>query len=230
MKMKRWMNARYASFLMRERRAKLRFPRNRAFRMQTPTAMNSMPIPRWSHALVALALAIGLAGCTATPPPKAPPPTKTLPFQFARANVAPVSGTLVSGSLRIIAQADGVYLTGEIGGLGRGRTHAIHIHERGDCSAADGSSAGGHFNPAGVAHGRAGSGAHHAGDMDNLVANEAGVARVDMRVRGLTLGGGGPTDIIRRAIVVHASPDDYSSQPAGNAGARIACGVIDPEF
>ncbi len=198
--------------------------------MQTPIAMNLMSIRRWSHALVALAFAVGLAGC-ATPPPKLPPPpAKTLPFQFARVNVVPVSGTLVSGSLRLIAQADGVYLTGEIGGLGRGRTHAMHIHERGDCSAADGSSAGGHFNPAGVAHGRAGSGAHHAGDMDNVVANDAGVARVDMQVRGVTLGGGGPTDIIRRAIVVHASPDDYSSQPAGNAGARIGCGVIDPEF
>ncbi len=187
-------------------------------------------ISRSSLPLVAVTLVAGLAGCTATPPPKAPPPAKTLPFQFARANLAPVSGTLVSGSLRIIAQADGVYLTGEIGGLGRGRTHAMHIHERGDCSAADGSSAGGHFNPAGVAHGRAGGGAHHAGDMDNLVANEAGVARVDMHVRGVTLGGGGPTDIIRRAIVVHAGPDDYSSQPAVNSGAPIACGVIDPEF
>lgn len=224
------MNVPHAPFLIRERRAKLRFPRDRTVRMPIyALAPNSMSIPLTKNILVAMALAVGLAGC-ATPPPKAPPPAKTLPFQFARANLAPVSGTLVSGSLRIIAQADGVYLTGEIGGLGRGRTHAIHIHERGDCSAADGSSAGGHFNPAGVAHGRAGGGAHHAGDMDNLVANEAGVARVDMHLGGVTLGGGGPTDIIRRAIVVHAGPDDYSSQPAGNSGARIACGVIEVDL
>ncbi|MBP6748198.1 MAG: hypothetical protein KA144_01055, partial [Xanthomonadaceae bacterium] len=77
-------------------------------------APKQMSIPRSvsrsSRALLAVALVAGLAGCTATPPPKAPPPAKTLPFQFARANLAPVSGTLVSGSLRIIAQADGVYL------------------------------------------------------------------------------------------------------------------------
>ncbi len=179
-----------------------------------------------SPAVIALVFAMTLVGCT-TPAPRTPPPAKTLPFQFAMVNLAPASGTLVSGQLRIIAQADGVYLTGEIGGLGRGRTHAIHVHERGDCSAADASSAGAHFNPAGVAHGRAGSATHHAGDLDNLVANEAGVARVDAHVRGVMLGGGGPTDIIRRAVVVHANADDYSSQPAGNAGARVACGVIE---
>ncbi len=179
-----------------------------------------------SPAFATLLLAATLVGCTTTAP-KTPPPAKTLPFQFAMVNLGPASGTLVSGKLRIIAQADGVHLSGEIGGLGRGRTHAIHLHERGDCSAADASSAGAHFNPAGVAHGRAGSATHHAGDIDNLVANEAGVARVDAYVRGVMLGGGGPTDIIRRAVVVHANADDYSSQPAGNAGARIACGVIE---
>jgi Cu-Zn family superoxide dismutase len=123
-----------------------------------------------------------------------------------------------------------VYISGEIGGLGRGRTHAIHLHETGDCSAADASSAGGHFNPTGAAHGRAGHGAHHAGDMDNLVANAAGVAKVDVHLRGVALGGGGPDDIIRRAIVVHANADDYSTQPAGNAGPRIACGVIEVDL
>ncbi len=177
--------------------------------------------------LAATMFAAMLAGCTTTAPLPKPPPAKTQPFQFAMVNLAPASATLVSGKLRVIAQADGVYLTGEIGGLGRSRTHAIHLHERGDCSAADATSAGGHFNPGAAAHGRAGSGAHHAGDIDNLVANDAGVARVDAYVRGVTLGGGGPTDIIRRAVIVHANADDYTTQPTGNAGARVACGVIE---
>ena len=113
-----------------------------------------------------------------------------------------------------------------IGGLQPGSSHGFHIHEKGDCSAADGSSAGGHFNPAAQPHGRAGHGAHHAGDADNLVADANGVARVDAHVDGVTLGGGAANDIAGRAIVVHAAADDYSSQPAGNAGARVACGVI----
>jgi len=102
----------------------------------------------------------------------------------------------------------------------------FHIHERGDCSAVDASSAGNHFNPSGAAHGRAGTGKHHLGDMDNLRADAQGRANVDIHLKGVTLGGGAATDIAGRALVVHANADDYRSQPAGNAGVRIACGVI----
>ena len=140
--------------------------------------------------------------------------------------MAPVSGTLVSGKLMIFAVDGGVRIEGELGGLGRNATHAIHIHEKGDCSAADGSSAGGHFNPATVAHGRVGHGAHHAGDTDNIVADAKRVARIDAHVSGVTLGGGAANDIAGRAVIVHAAADDYTSQPTGNAGARVACGVI----
>jgi Cu-Zn family superoxide dismutase len=119
-----------------------------------------------------------------------------------------------------------VRIAGELGGLARGSTHAIHIHEKGDCSAADATSAGGHFNPAQQPHGRAGSGAHHGGDMDNVVADANGVARVDVQAIGVSLGGGA-TDIGGRAVVVHAAADDYRTQPTGNAGARVACGVIE---
>jgi Cu-Zn family superoxide dismutase len=137
----------------------------------------------------------------------------------------PASGSLVSGKLNALPIVGGVRITGEIGGLARGSTHAIHIHEKGDCSAADATSAGGHFNPAQQPHGRVGSGPHHGGDMDNIVADSNGVAQVDVQALGVSLGGGA-TNIGGRAIVVHAMPDDYTSQPAGNAGARVACGII----
>src|SRR5690606_40802572 len=99
-------------------------------------------------------------------------------------------------------------------------------HEYGDCSATDGSTAGGHFNPATTDHGRVGHGAHHGGDSDNLVANADGVATVDARFEGVTLGDGAPTDIVGKGVIVHADPDDYATQPTGNAGARLACGVV----
>jgi Cu-Zn family superoxide dismutase len=121
---------------------------------------------------------------------------------------------------------DGLHLRGEVGGLMPGSRHGFHIHEKGDCSAADASSAGGHFNPTGQPHGRAGQGAHHAGDADNLVADAKCVARVDAHLGGLSLGNGAANDVAGRAVIVHAAADDYSSQPAGNAGARVACGVI----
>ncbi|GAB6196463.1 hypothetical protein PAGU2595_017730 [Lysobacter xanthus] len=120
----------------------------------------------------------------------------------------------------------GVHVTGELGGLAPNSTHGLHVHEVGNCGAADASSAGGHFNPAGAPHGRPDAGAHHAGDLPNITAGANGVARVDAHVMGLTLGGPGATNIVGRALVVHAQADDYASQPAGNSGARIACGVV----
>jgi Cu-Zn family superoxide dismutase len=179
------------------------------------------------RSLTVLSIVLGLAACASAPPPKPPPPKPQHRIQHAMANMAPASASLVSGRLLIDAIDDGVRIHGELGGLGRNGVHAIHVHERGDCSAADASTAGGHFNPDGVAHGRAGMPPHHLGDMDNLHANGQGVAKVDLRLHGVTLGSGAANDILGRAIIVHASPDDYTSQPTGNAGARVACGVIE---
>jgi Cu-Zn family superoxide dismutase len=159
-----------------------------------------------------------------TPPPAPPKPVSTA--QSATVVLASASGSLVSGKLTLRPMGDGVHLTGEIGGLTPNSVHAIHIHEKGDCSAADASSAGGHFNPAGQPHGQVGHGAHHAGDMDNLNSDAEGVAKVDAHASGVTLGGGAANDVAGRAVIVHAVQDDYKSQPAGNAGARVACGVI----
>src|SRR3546814_20109321 len=85
-----------------------------------------------------------------------------------------------------------------------------------------------HFNPTGIPHGRAGTPTHHAGDMDNLTANAQGGADVNIHLAGVTLVGGAANDIAGRAVIVHAAPDDYTSQPSGNAGARVACGTITP--
>lgn len=144
----------------------------------------------------------------------------------ATVNLAPASASLVSGRLTLVPMGDGVHITGEIGGLQPGDMRGFHIHQKGDCSAADASTAGGHFNPAAQAHGRSGHGPHHAGDTDNIVADARGVARIDAHVTGVTLGGGAGNDIAGRAVIVHAAADDYATQPTGNAGARVACGVI----
>ena len=181
----------------------------------------------------ALALALGaavLAGCASTGTPAAKPASSTSSAKStaSRATVvlAPASGSLVSGTLTLMPMDDGVHMTGEVGGLKPGDTRGFHIHEKGDCSAADASTAGGHFNPGAQSHGRSGQGAHHAGDTDNIVADAKGVARIDAHVTGVTLGGGAANDIAGRAVIVHASADDYTTQPTGNAGARVACGVI----
>lgn len=185
-----------------------------------------------SKRALALALAAAsLAGCASTGTPAAaaasnnPAPAKST-ASHATVHLAPASGSLVSGTLTLMPMGDGVHITGEVGGLKPGDTRGFHIHEKGDCSAADASTAGGHFNPAAQAHGRSGQGPHHAGDTDNIVADASGVARIDAHVSGVTLGGGADNDIAGRAVIVHAAADDYTTQPTGNAGARVACGVI----
>jgi Cu-Zn family superoxide dismutase len=135
------------------------------------------------------------------------------------------SGSSVTGSLKLADSKAGLRISGEVRGLAPGSEHGFHIHDKGDCSAPDASSAGGHFNPAGAPHGRMGSGAHHAGDMPNIKADAKGVAKVDQTVAGVSLAAG-PNGAAGRALVVHRDPDDYSSQPAGNAGPRVACGVV----
>ena len=190
-------------------------------------AASPQPEPVMRITALASFTLVALAACSSTPStsPSAPPAT-TSTAQQADAVLASASGSRVSGRLSLVPMGDGVHIRGEVGGLKPGDVRGFHIHEKGDCSAADASSAGGHFNPGGQAHGRAGQGAHHAGDTDNIVADAKGVAKIDAHVTGVTLGGGAANDIAGRAIIVHANADDYSSQPTGNAGARVACGVI----
>ena len=144
----------------------------------------------------------------------------------AMAQIEPTQGNTASGSIALTAEDGAVRLTGVIQGLKPNSEFGFHIHEKGDCSAPDASSAGGHFNPANADHGHPEGETHHAGDMLNLKSDAQGVAQVDTRAMGATLHSGLPTDVLGKAIVVHEGPDDYQSQPSGNSGARIACGVI----
>jgi len=112
-------------------------------------------------------------------------------------------------------------------GLAADREHGFHIHEAGDCSSGDGMSAGGHFNPHGKPHGPPSAAERHAGDLPALKADKDGRAKLDVAVDTITLRPGAAS-IIGRGLIIHADPDDYKTQPSGNSGARIACGVIKP--
>jgi Cu-Zn family superoxide dismutase len=116
----------------------------------------------------------------------------------------------------------------DIVGLTPGK-HGFHIHEKGDLSAADFSSAGPHFNPTKHKHDGTTGDERHAGDLGNVEADKSGKARGDVTVDGLSIGGGAATDITGRSIVVHQKEDDMKTDPSGNSGARIAAGVIEPK-
>jgi Cu-Zn family superoxide dismutase len=143
----------------------------------------------------------------------------------ASASLAPTKGNTASGTVTFVQAGDVVRVSGTISGLKPNAEHGFHVHEKGDCSSGDGMSAGGHFNPAGKGHGHHGGMERHAGDMPNLVADAYGKATFSIETKGITVGSGA-TDIIGKGLVVHRDPDDYKSQPAGNAGPRIACAVI----
>lgn len=105
--------------------------------------------------------------------------------------------------------------------------HAIHIHEKSDCSAADGSSAGGHWNPTYKKHGKWGEGECHKGDIGNFTADENGNGTITLSTDEWCIGCGDQTkDIVGKGLIVHANPDDFVTQPTGNAGGRIACSGI----
>jgi Cu-Zn family superoxide dismutase len=140
------------------------------------------------------------------------------------ATLAPSAGGSVAGTVTFVQEGSKVIVIADVSGLKPG-PHGFHVHEKGDCSAADFTSAGGHFNPGGQPHGDPSAGAHHAGDMPLLIADASGKAALRTEVSPMTIGGG-TNDIVGKAVVVHADADDFKSQPAGNSGARIACGVI----
>lgn len=142
----------------------------------------------------------------------------------ATAALEATKGNTVGGKVDFARKGDRVVVTANVTGLAPGE-HGFHIHEKGDCSSGDGMSAGGHFNPLGKPHAAPATADRHAGDMPMLVADGAGNARLTAELDVITIGGGA-TDIVGKAVIVHKDPDDYKTQPTGNAGARVACGVI----
>ncbi|MBD5801920.1 Superoxide dismutase-like protein YojM precursor [Azoarcus sp. Aa7] len=145
----------------------------------------------------------------------------------AEAPLAPTKGNTVSGTVKFTEVDGGVLVDASVTGLSPGK-HGFHIHEKGDCSAPDATSAGGHFNPTGKPHGEPAKGDHHLGDMPMLVADANGNAKLGTVLEGLTISGkgNGNGNIVGRGVIVHAAPDDFTTQPTGNSGARVACGVI----
>lgn len=144
----------------------------------------------------------------------------------AQAVLMPTQGHSTGGELSLQVENGALRVTGRVTGLTTPAAHGFHIHEIGNCSAPDASSAGDHFNPTALPHGQLGTGTHHAGDMPNLSADAQGEAQVDLLLPALEIGSNGPRDVLGRAVVVHEQADDYTTQPSGNSGARIACGVI----
>ena len=145
----------------------------------------------------------------------------------ATAQLQPTKGNKTFGEATFEQMGGKVHVVVYVQGLKPGQEHGLHIHEAGDCSSGDGMSAKGHFNPYGKPHGPQGSAERHAGDLPSLKADKAGRAKVDVVLDVITVTSG-PASIVGRGLIVHADPDDYKTQPTGNAGARIACGVIQP--
>lgn len=144
--------------------------------------------------------------------------------RHAMAELNPASGSNVHGTFHFYETSKGIHVVATVTGLTPGQ-HGFHIHEKGDCSTPDATSAGGHFNPAGMKHGGPDDAERHAGDFGNLTADASGNAKADFVDAHITFDG--PTSIIGKGVIVHAKEDDLKTQqPPGNAGGRVACGSI----
>lgn len=157
-------------------------------------------------------LGIGLTACA------------TMQGPTAVANMSAISGSSATGTVKFTELSDGsvrvdVALTNVPPGV-----HGFHIHEKGDCGD-NGNAAGGHFNPRGNPHGSPSDTAHHAGDFGNVSADSTGVVNTSFTTRAISISPG-TASAVGRAVVLHGSPDDLTSQPSGNAGPRISCGIV----
>jgi Cu-Zn family superoxide dismutase len=171
--------------------------------------------------LAVLAVLAGCAGSQKEAAQAAPAET----IRRATAVIEPRSGSEVAGSAIFIHEGRQVTLQISLEHAPAGE-HAVHIHEFGDCSAADGSSAGGHWNPTQHAHGKWGEAPFHLGDIGNVVVGADGTGTLMLTTDRWSMGDGAVGDVLGKAVIIHAAPDDFATQPTGNAGGRIGCGVI----
>jgi len=167
------------------------------------------------YAILAASIA-ALSGCAFLPP-----------VPIAVADLQPTQGSSASGTATFVERGGKILVDARVKGLTPGQ-HGFHIHEKGDCSAPDAMSAGGHYNPTGAPHGGPDSARHHGGDLGNLTADANGDASASITLSNAEFGLGklSSNTIAGRALVIHADPDDLKSQPAGDSGKRVACGVI----
>ena len=172
--------------------------------------------PAGLPSFVPLALALALAACADMP--------MMVPQARAVATLEPTKGNTTSGTVEFQQRGSSVRVIASVTGLAPNQEHGFHVHEKGDCSSGDGMSTGGHFNPDNMPHGPQ-SGPHHAGDMPSLRADASGNAKATFDLAGVTIVAGARS-LAGRGLIVHKDPDDYSTQPTGNAGARLACAVI----
>jgi Cu-Zn family superoxide dismutase len=169
-------------------------------------------------------LSLGGLALAQSPSPQAAPPAGPKRVTRAVAVLRATPGSTVEGTVTFAAvPAGGVAVKATLKGLAPG-THGFHVHEFGDCTAPDATSAGGHFNPKGTPHGAPTDAMHHAGDLGNVVAGADGTASLEWTDPAMVLEG--PSGVVGHAVIVHANPDDLKTQPTGNAGGRMACGVI----
>ena len=144
----------------------------------------------------------------------------------AVATLEATKGNTTAGTVTFTQRGSKVAVSARVTGLKPNADHGFHVHEKGDCSSGDGMSTGGHFNPAGKPHGHGGvAPEHHAGDLPNLKADASGTATANFELSTVSVGSGA-ADVVGKGLIVHKDPDDYKTQPTGNAGARLACAVI----
>ena len=163
---------------------------------------------------ILLAAVLALGGCASTSS-----------GPVAVAQLQSTAGNTTSGLVRFSQTADKVRVSGVVRGLKPQAEHGFHVHEKADCSSPDAMSAGGHFNPGGQPHGNHQNAMRHAGDLPSLRADANGVATFDFMATGIAVGTGA-NNIVGRSLIVHRDPDDYTTQPTGNSGARLACAVL----
>jgi Cu-Zn family superoxide dismutase len=178
-----------------------------------------------ASASVAATALVGLGVLASAQSPSPSPAAPAGPKKVTRAVavVHPTPGNNAEGTVWFTAGPGGVTVKASVKGLAAGN-HGFHVHEFGDCTAPDAASAGGHFNPKASPHGAPTDGARHAGDLGNIQAAGDGTATLEWKDPSMKLDG--PDGVVGHAVILHANPDDLKTQPTGNAGGRVGCGVI----